>query len=379
MTTGSAAQAWNEPDKYRTLADSIDEGFCVVEVLFEAMDSVDSVREAVDYRFVEVNPAFERQTGLVAAVGRRMRELAPLHEEFWFETYGRIALDGQSLRFEFRAEALKRWYDVYAFRVGDPEQHLVAILFNDVSERVAARLELEAVARRKDEFVSVLAHELRNPLAPIRNAVTLLKLAQGEPAASNRAVEILERQVEQMALLVSDLTDIGRIGRGTLNIDPRRADLVEIARQSIETALPAISGRGHDLSVDFATEPIWIHADPPRVTQVIANLLLNAAKYTHRGGSIALRVAIDGDQALVVVSDSGIGIPREMLETIFDMFSQIPFALPLSQGGLGIGLSLVKQIVALHGGSVLAESEGEERGSRFSIRLPLEAGGATLV
>src|SRR5258706_1687027 len=236
----AAAALKTSEARYRTLFESIDEGFCVIEVLFGGAGA------ATDYRFLEVNPSFERLTGLRDAVGKRMRELAADHEEHWFRIYGEIATTGQPRRFENRAEALHRWYDVYAFRIGKPQQHRVAILFNDVSERKQAEQVLRDEHRRKDEFLAILAHELRNPLAPLRNGIEILRLARNDPAAVERTRVMMERQVRQMVSLVDDLLDVSRIGRGLISFDPKRVDVADVVRGALETAEPVVRGRGHE-------------------------------------------------------------------------------------------------------------------------------------
>ena len=322
---------------------------------------------------MDVNPAFERQTGLVNAAGRLMRDLAPAHEQFWFDTYGAVAKEGRPRRFEFRADALGRWFDVYAFRVGRPDERLVGILFTDISARVAARDELEAAARRKDEFMTVLAHELRAPLAPTLNALTLLKLARGDAAAQARAIDILERQVGQMSILISDLGDLGQIARGTMTVDCQPCDLLDVVRQGVETALPLVSARDHTLSVSLPAAAIPARVDARRVAQAISNLLVNAAKYTPVGGRIGLALAMQDDEATLTVSDSGVGIPGDMLDKVFDMYEQVASSRQLSQGGLGIGLALVRQIAVAHGGTVVVHSGGTGQGSEFVLRLPCGA------
>ncbi|MBX3621736.1 MAG: response regulator [Rhizobacter sp.] len=363
-----ALSSWADSrDKYRLLFDSIDEGFCVIEVMF------DTQGRPHDYRFVEVNPSFERQTGLVDAAGRRMRELAPAHEQHWFDTYGEVALSGRAIRFENRAEALRRWYDVYAFRVGDPSLHLVAVLFNDVTQRKRAELSLMESDRRKDEFLAILAHELRNPLASISNALHVSRLAPGDAALAEQSRERMERQVQHMVRLIDDLMDVSRINRGLVRIERRREDLTLLVRRATEAAEPAIRQRGHELTVQLPADALHVDADAVRMTQALSNLLVNAAKYTRPGGHLALGVWREGQEAVLSVSDDGIGIPPDMLEAVFDLFTQTETSRSLAEGGLGIGLSLVRQIVGLHGGVVVAHSEGPGRGSRFVVRLPLAA------
>lgn len=357
--------AWTAERKYKTLFDSIDEGFCVIEVLFDADDT------PVDYRFIEINPAFERQTGLSDALGKRMRELAPNHEEHWFRIYGEVAQTGRSVRFENRAEALHRWYDVYAFRVGRPEQRLVAVLFNDISQRKLAEQSLKDADRRKDEFIAILAHELRNPLAPLRNALEVMKRAPDNREAVERSREMMERQVDHMVTLVDDLMDVSRITRGLVTLERAPVDLAMVVRQAMEAAEPVIRQRSHTVSVHLPNEDVVVHADAVRMTQALSNLLTNAAKYTPAGGQLSITVRKQGDDALVCVADNGIGIPTDMLEEVFELFTQTRHSRSLTQGGLGIGLSIVKQVIALHGGSVKAHSDGPGCGSQFTVRLPL--------
>jgi PAS domain S-box-containing protein len=351
--------------KYRTLFESIDEGFCIAEVIFDERDA------PVDYRFLEVNPAFERQTGLTGAQGRTMRELVPDHEEHWFEIYGRIARTGEPARFELPAAELHRWYDVYAWRYGEPERRQVAVLFNDITARKQGEVALRESAQRKDEFLAMLSHELRNPLAPIRNAVSLLQEADGEAPVREQARGILDRQVGQLTRLVDDLLDIARVSRGSISLKKEIVRLDEIVAEAVETSRPLIQEGGHRLDLDLPEGPIWLSADRVRLTQVIANLLNNAARYTPHGGRISLGVRADAGAAAITVRDNGIGIDRQQLPGVFDMFFQAGNGRQLASGGLGIGLALARQLVELHGGSIEARSEGVGRGSEFTVSVPL--------
>jgi len=362
---GTPPAAWAADAKYRTLFDSIDEGFCVVQVLF------DDHGDAIDYVFVEANPSFERQTGLSDAVGRRMRDLAPAHEDHWFRIYGQVARTRIPTRFEERAEALHRWYDVYAFAVGEPSQNLVAILFNDVSVRKDAEIELQQADRRKDEFIAILAHELRNPLAPLRNGLQVIKLAADKRDKVEHVRRMMERQVDHLVSLVDDLLDVSRISRGLVELDRRRVDMVSVVHQAIEATELLVRERGHVLSLQLPPDEVPVRVDVMRMAQVVANLLINAAKYTPPGGQLTLQLHKTAEHAVVCVSDTGEGIPEHMLGPIFELFTQVRLSRALSQGGLGIGLALVKRIVDLHGGSVVAESGGPGQGSCFTVRIPL--------
>ena len=608
-------------DKYRSLFERMDEGYCVIQMIFDADN------RPADFRFLETNPAFEKQSGLRDAQGKRMREMAPDHDAYWFETFGRVAVTGEAIRFVNEATALDgRWFDVYAFRLGGNVSHQVALLFNDISERKASedalrasdnrsrtilesitdgfyaldadwrityfnaaaeryldrssgdligkslwdefpgavesefeqmyrrvasgqgsesltahypnldrwyevtaypasgglsvyfrdvtesrrtqellraseqrqRMALDAaelgmwhvepatratktdarfraifgtteewtdylqvyavihpddlpkvheavaaatrledpipyaieyrivhpdgslrwvfakgrssideagptrrvtsfdgtvaditdrkqgeqererlVARlqeedqRKDEFLATLAHELRNPLAPIRNGLQILRLANDDPEKTEQVHAMMERQVGQMVHLIDDLLDLSRISRGKIDLRKKRIELVGAIAQAIETSRPFIDQAGHELLIEIPPGPIYVDADLTRLTQVFSNLLNNAAKFTERGGRVRLAVQLVGAEAVVSIQDNGIGIPTHMLPQVFEMFTQVDGNLERSRGGLGIGLSIVQRLVQMHGGSVEARSDGPGRGSEFVVRLPV--------
>jgi PAS domain S-box-containing protein len=225
--------------------------------------------------------------------------------------------------------------------------------------------------RRKDEFVATLAHELRNPLAPIRNVVRILQARAPQKDELQWGHSVIERQVEHMSRLLEDLLDVGRIAQGKLELRRRLVPLADVIGAAVETCRPAIDAAGHTLHVEWPEAPLEIEADPVRLTQVFSHLLANAAKYTGRGGRIEIAAREEGAQAVVTVRDTGSGIAPDMLGRLFDMFSQPHPAAQRPQGGLGIGLSLVKGLVGLHGGGVEAASAGLQRGSEFTVRLPL--------
>jgi PAS domain S-box-containing protein len=234
-----------------------------------------------------------------------------------------------------------------------------------------ARIDAEVANRAKDEFLAMLGHELRNPLAPTLHALEVLRAKGDDPAARGWAAEMLERQARHMARLVDDLLDISRITRGKIELRPEPVELAEVVRRAVESCRLPIEDRRHRLSLAFPPEPLWVEADPARLEQVLSNLLNNAAKYTPPGGAIALATERQGAEVVITVTDDGAGIPPEMLGRIFDLFHQVDPSLARSQGGLGIGLTLVRRLVEMHGGSVEARSEGRGRGSAFVIRLPL--------
>ena len=358
-------------ERYRNLFNSMDEGFCIIEMIF------DEHEKPVDWRFVEVNPSFEKQTGIPDIVGKRIRELAPDHEQYWFDTYGTVSLTGEPVRFVNKAQAMDRWFDLYAFKVGGPESRKVAVLFTNITERNTLERQLHEHAqeladlhRRKDEFLAMLSHELRSPLAPISSAVHLLRLQKNEEPVQRQARIVIERQVGQLKHLVDDLLEVSRITTGRVQLRRERITLNGIVERALETARPLIRQRRHELTVTLPPQPVWLHADAARLEQVVVNLLTNAAKYTDEGGHIGMTVQQEGDAAVLRVRDTGVGIAPELLPRIFELFTQAERSLDRSQGGLGIGLCLVQRLVELHAGTVEAYSVLGQ-GSEFVVRLPV--------
>ena len=493
-------------ERYRNLFSLIDEGFCLIEILF------DERQQAVDCRFLEVNPAFARQTGHAGIKGRRLREMAPDSEAGWLKICGQVGLSGEPARYLHEEKGERSlWFDVYAARLGSLEKAQVAIVFNnitksknaaealrnseqrfralfesgptgifycdrsgailefnqaaaelygqrpvpgenveafrrslklylpdgswmssgltqrvlagelaavqdmeliverpdgsritsivsivplrnsqgeiagvinsiyDITERSRLQRQMQAQAlaladqhRHKDEFLAMLGHELRNPLAPLSSAVQLLRLQKNQAPLQQQALDIIERQAGQLKHLVDDLMEMSRITSGTIQLRQERIGVAEVVQAALETVQPLILEHGHALEVSLPAQPICLHADAARLEQVLVNLLTNAAKYTNAGGRIWLSAAQEdagGAQAVIRVRDTGIGIAPELLPRIFELFTQAERSLDRSQGGLGIGLCLVQRLVALHGGSVEAHSVLGE-GSEFVVRLP---------
>ena len=237
-------------------------------------------------------------------------------------------------------------------------------------EQLVARLQEQD--QRKNEFLATLAHELRNPLAPIRNGLQIMRLAKGDPQATERVRSMMERQLGQMVHLIDDLLDLSRISRGKIDLRKERIELAGVIAQAIEISQPFIDQVGHELLIDVPPGPIHVDADVTRLAQVFSNLLNNAAKYTQPRSRIRLTVQQLGTEAVVSVKDDGIGIPTPMLSKIFEMFTQVDRNVERSQGGLGIGLSIVKRLVEMHGGTVEARSDGDGKGSEFVVRLPVD-------
>lgn len=280
-----------------------------------------------------------------------------------FETL-RVARDGEVLDVSLSLSPIR-----------DESGHIIGAssIARDISRRKELEASLRESDRRKDEFLAVLAHELRNPLAPIRNAVAALRLALPQDETLRRAGGIIERQVRQMTRLLDDLLDISRITHGKLELRRETVTLQSVLESSLETSRPLLDAAAQPLSTDVPGEPIHLHADPVRMAQVFSNLLSNASKYSDPGAPIDLVAVRDAEEVVVRLTDHGIGIAPEALPTLFEMFSQVSDARSRAQGGVGIGLALVKGLVELHGGHVAVHSEGVGHGSTFEVRLPIVA------
>ena len=297
---------------------------------------------------------------------------------------GAAAIEGGAWHHDFRIirprDGQVAWLTERAHAARDPHGKLVmAGLVWDVTERKLLEASLQDADRRKDEFLATLAHELRNPLAPLRNGLQIARLTSKADSPFQRTLEMMDRQLTHLVHLVDDLLDVGRISSGKIELRRDRIPLPDILASSAEAARAAIDTHGHELTIDRGADELWVEGDFDRLTQIFSNLLTNAAKYTERGGRIELRVTREGNCAVVSVSDNGIGIPSSDLPHVFEMFSQVRLHQGRAEGGLGIGLSIVRKLVDMHHGTVSALSEGSGRGSTFMVRLPLLAGGATEV
>jgi PAS domain S-box-containing protein len=364
--------------RYRTVLDSIDVGFCIIEMIYDAQG------DPWDYRILEVNPAFVQHTGLKDAVGRTIRELVPTHDVRWSRIYGRVARTRLPVRIQQHSGNLSRWLDVYAAPLGELAARQVGVFLRDITEETARNEALQQLAddlaaanRRQSEFLATLAHELRNPLAPVRTGLDLLRIGADKPSVLAKVRPMMERQVNHLVHLVDDLLDLARISSGKVELKMAEVPLKDVLMRAVEMTLPGIEARRHVFRLDIADDATLVHADATRLAQVVGNLLSNAAKYTMEGGTITLQAHRRDGHAHIAVRDSGIGIPAEALPRIFDMFTQVGRHPEQEHGGLGIGLHLVKQMTELHGGSVRAESDGLGRGSVFVIELPLVEAGQT--
>ena len=335
------------------------------------------VRVSADLHYVWVNRVFASWVGKTPdeIIGRPVGEVIGENDWHDLRPFVERTLRGERVEYErpARFAAGERWIHSVMEPTRDPSgapNGLVAVV-SDIHDRKLMEETLHQAERRKDEFLATLAHELRNPLAPIRNAVAILGKKDALDPELSWSREVIERQVDQMSRLIDDLLDIARIAGGKLLIRKERLPLERAIDMALETSRPYINAAGHSLSVLLPSERVTVDADPARLAQVFSNLLNNAARYTERHGEIALTAEVDRDEVVVSVQDNGIGFRPEVAERLFEPFSQLTRSNERSHGGLGIGLSLVHGIVALHGGSVEARSRGPGQGAEFVVRLPL--------
>ncbi|MEO8465281.1 MAG: ATP-binding protein [Gammaproteobacteria bacterium] len=348
------------------------------------------------------NPAAEQHFGYPDAelIGKPMTLLFE-SEDAWYDVWRSVSAGASGYTTDVRVrrkDGMLRYFEVSAARWQDGTRFLITAILRDVTDRRDAEIALRdreresrasanalaelnkvlkesgealnVMDRRKDEFLATLAHELRNPLAPLRYGLQLLKPANDDGGLTDRTWQMMDMQLGQMMRLIDDLLDVSRITNDRIALHKELTSLDKVMRQAIATSAPIIESTQHNLSIDMPAQQITLDADVARLTQVFSNLLNNAAKYTPRGGSIQIRVEQRDDLATVRVIDSGIGIPQAMLPRVFDMFMQVDSSLERTQGGLGVGLSLVKRLVQMHGGTVEAHSKGVGAGSEFVVRLP---------
>jgi signal transduction histidine kinase/ActR/RegA family two-component response regulator len=340
--------------------------FCLFQPVRDAAGNID------DLRWQYLNSAAAHLLGheVPELVGRAVREVLPgaWDEPGVLSQYVMALEKDATVEFEFRStHASEGWFHVIA----SPCEGGLAVWFTDVTERKFHEQTLREADRRKDEFLATLAHELRNPLAPIRQATMIARSAAAKPDQQRWSLEVIDRQVSNMAVLLDDLLDVSRITRGKLDLRRIVSDLREAADSALEAARPVVEARQQQLIVEWPEEPLWAKVDLMRIAQVISNLLTNASKYTHPRGTIRLIARREGTEAVIEVKDNGIGIPRDALERVFEMFTQVKNPHSGASTGLGIGLALSRGLAQMHGASLTAHSEGVGCGSTFTLRLDL--------
>jgi PAS domain S-box-containing protein len=344
------------------------------------LESITDAFYALDreFRFTYLNQRALDHFGATreALLGKVPWDVFPITRGTVFQhEYERAVRERCSVAFEAVSLLSSRWVEVRAY----PTPQGLAVNFRDITDRKQAEEQLREADRRKSEFLAVLAHELRNPLAPLRNGLYSLKLRSDTDPVVSQTVSMMDRQMTHLVRLVDDLLDVSRITSGKLELRRQKVLLTEVLGSAVEASRAFIEAHQHELVLDLRAQNVWVDGDPDRLAQVFSNLLFNSAKYTEPGGRITLTLESENSETVVTVQDNGIGIPPSAFEEVFDMFSQVRSHEALAMDGLGIGLSLVRTLVQRHGGSVLVFSEGLGKGSRFTVRLPIvEAPVATL-
>jgi PAS domain S-box-containing protein len=336
-----------------------------------------------DGRLAYFNAAWSRLIGAGAGVSVEAALLQKMHaddRQRWRERWRHALESGEPYEVEYRLESENhgsaRWYlerGTPMRAAGSCELESWLVTATLIDEDKLREEELRDHLHRRDDFFVTLLHELRNPLAPIANAVEILGRSMGDALSVNTARGIIQRQLCQLTRLVDDLLDVSRVAYGNIELRRRAVDLAEIVAIAVEAARPMIQMREHNLVLGAPERPIIVEVDPVRIAQVLTNLVINAAKYTRPCGRISLTTAQEGAVAAIRVSDNGIGISAEKLSEVFELFAQAASIAPAGGTGLGVGLAVAKQLVELHGGSISAASEGIGRGSEFTVRLPLAA------
>ena len=341
--------------------------FCLLQPVRDAVGNLE------DLRWEYLNGAAQRALALQesAVAGRSSRQTSPFAwaEPGFIDQLDHALVSGRTVEFETQVQAApnKPWFRVIA----SPCEGGLAIWFSNITQRKEQEQQLREADRRKDEFLATLAHELRNPLAPIRQATVIARSALATPEQQRWSLEVIDRQVAHMAVLLDDLLDVSRITRAKLELRRQPTDLRQVIDSALESTRPSFEMRNQELHVHWPRQALWADVDAMRMSQVVGNLLTNASKYTNSGGTIWLEGREEGGEAVIDVRDNGIGIPPESLETVFGMFTQLRTSNTQATVGLGIGLALARGIAQLHGASLTAASEGPGRGSTFTLRVPL--------
>ena len=368
----------DEVGRLRGLLNAMKDAFCVIEIL---VDESDVIR---DLRFLDANEAFFVHTGIRDVNGRLASEVFPELEASWYDNFAKVYQSGAPAQFVERSRSLNRWFECSLSRIGPREQRQLTCLFKDVTERKSVEDERELTAsqlaklaaalaesdQHKTEFLATLAHELRNPLAPVRSGLEMINECRHDPDEVARSCEMALGQVEHMVRLVDDLLDISRISLGTVTLQLQATELTQMINSAVARSRELMDQKQQVLELALPHETRTIVVDPIRVSQIISNLLSNAAKYTPDHGIIKLSVKLDEHHLLISVSDNGDGLEKDSLSRIFNMFTQITGDVPRENTGLGIGLTLSQRLVTLHGGTLQGFSDGLGKGSRFDVVIP---------
>lgn len=372
-------------EKYRTLFNSMEEDFSIMDLQF------DQNGRPIDAVILEANPSYERQHGVKDVIGKMASSLFPGHGDDWLDEYGLVAVTGKPMRFVKKAKSINKWHNILAFKIGGNDSRTVAVLGHDITEQKKAEAEralavekliqseknaqklveqLREADQNKNHFLNVLSHELRNPMSAISAGMELLNLTEDKDQIA-KAKEIIKRQMDHLCCLVEDLLDLTRICNNKIELKKEKVELKQLTALVMQDFDTLFASKGIFLAKDFDANALYVDGDPVRLTQIIGNLLHNALRFTDANGNVIVSVYKESNQAVICIRDTGIGIRPEILPRLFTPFVQVDQNLARGTGGLGLGLSIVKSITDLHGGSVDVYSAGLGKGSSFYIYLPL--------
>lgn len=357
-------------NKYHSLFRSMDEGLCILELIY------DTGHKPVDFRFMDVNAAFEKLTGLKNPVGHLVSGLYPAMEGYWLEALEKVALTGEPIQYVNVAKKINRWYSLNAFRVQANGSEAIAVLFSDVTQEMKARKEMQDLLKIQDEVFANVSHELKTPLSVIFSTIQLLELyIQRDALDANKysiskSVRTIKQNCYRFTKLINNIVDLSKIDSGFFKLDLSNENIVDIVENIVQSIAEYIRGKGLSVVFDTDVEEKIIACDPGKIERILLNLISNAIKFSNPQGTITVSVSDLADQIEIAVQDTGIGIDEKYLDAIFERFNQVDKTLTRNAEGSGIGLSLVKSIVDLHGGTVSAESEVGQ-GSTFRVRLPV--------
>lgn len=366
---------------YHTLFNTIDEGFCVLDLIFNDDGKV------IDALYIDANPSYEKLTGLSYVAGKKFSEVFANINGYWFELLEQVVLSGELVHFRNWGKRIGRCFEGYASRIELGESRKIAVIFSDITKRVKVEEELRLSGKQslelieelkkadeqKSTFIATLSHELRNPLASINMAISLIERLQPGSEQALKTRQVIIRQTKQLSRLVDDLLDTTRITRKGIELRKSHVELNKLLEHIALDNQPYFDEKGVKLQTNIIPEVLYLEADSSRLIQAIGNLLHNAYKFTPKDGTVmlVLNKEQDKNEAIILVSDTGKGISPDLLPNLFDLFVQSHQSLDRSEGGLGLGLTIVKGIIELHGGCVEISSEGLGKGTQIKVKLPL--------
>lgn len=356
-------------ENYKILLDSMEEGFVIIEVIFDSSTKIE------DCLIVDCNSAIEKHMGIMNPLGKSIKNIPEMDEEDWLDIYGKVALTGKSVCFEKEFKSLKKWFSVDAFKIKTEEAGNVGVFFKDITKKVKVKNDLEKTIKVQEEIFANVSHELKTPLSVIFSTVQLLELYSRKYPLErykekvDKSVGVIKQNCYRFTKLVNNIVDLSKIDSGFYKLNLKNENIIEIVENIVQSVSDYVKEKGLRIIFDTDSEEKIINCDPEKIERIILNLISNAIKFSNKGSKIYVNINNKEDIVEITVRDTGIGIDKRNLESIFNRFQQVDKTLSRNAEGSGIGLSLVKSIVDLHGGKVSVESE-IGKGSTFKVELP---------